>query len=76
MTKGKICRKEEKILSKDEIKALLDETIYRMRQQNIKDKRLSKQEFQLRMHDMITKTYKITRRKNQNEVNIFNESYM
>ena len=44
-SKVKPSRKEEKVLSKDEIRVLLDETIQRMRLQNIKDKKLKLAEY-------------------------------
>ena len=35
---------------------------------------MQKQEFQMKMHDMISKTYKITRRKDNKYVNMYNET--
>ena len=56
-------KKHEKRMNKEEIKNLLEETISKMKQHTNKAKNLQKQEFQMKMHNMIVKTYEVTRRK-------------
>jgi len=58
MTKGKrLGAQKKQELSKEETKVLLEETISKIMAHTNKEKKLKKQEFQMRMHNMISKTY-------------------
>jgi len=46
-------------------------TITKIRDQNEKDKELSKQKMQIKLHEMMEKTYTITRNENNKYINMY-----
>jgi hypothetical protein len=54
-----------------EIRELLETTIQTMRNQNDREKVLQRQEFQMKMHDMITKTHEVTRKEKSKYIDMY-----
>jgi len=49
----------------------LETTIQKMRNNNERGKVLQRQEFQMKMHDMITKTHEVTRKEKSKYIDMY-----
>ena len=58
-------------MSGREIRELLETTIQKMRDNNQRGKVLHRQEFQMKMHDMITKTHEVTRKEKSKYIDMY-----
>ena len=60
-------------MSQEETKEFLLETIKKIKQHKEKEKELGEQEFKMKVHEMMQKTYNITRAKNTKYIKMFKE---
>ena len=58
-------------MTEKQLRNLLLKTITKIRDQNEKDKELSKQKMQIKLHEMMEKTYTITRNENNKYINMY-----
>lgn len=58
-------------MSRSEIRQLLETTMQQMRNQNDREKVLQRQEFEMKMHDMITKTHEVTRKEKSKYIDMY-----
>lgn len=60
-------------MNQEETRQFLLETIKKIKYHNEKEKQLSEQEFKMKMHKMMQKTYSITRMKNSKYIKMYKE---
>lgn len=60
-------------MNQEETRQFLLETIKKIKYHNEKEKQLSEQEFKMKMHIMMQKTYSITRMKNSKYIKMYKE---
>jgi hypothetical protein len=58
-------------MSNTEIRRLLETTMQKMRNHNDREKVLQRQEFEMKMHDMITKTHEVTRKEKSKYIDMY-----
>ena len=67
--RAKTLKKTE--MTNTEIRQLLETTIQKMRNHNDREKVLQRQEFEMKMHDMITKTHEVTRKEKSKYIDMY-----
>lgn len=60
-------------MTEEELRELLLSTISKIKKHNEWEKQLSQQKFQMKMHEMMEKTYDVTRKSNTKFINMFKD---